>query len=409
MRPAPRAGVVAGIRFAAIGPESDREASMASTGRSSQGSGAGSRAGSGGARGTSGARGASGAAGASGASGARGSQAGGRGASARDASLNASATASGGPGGINIGGSAGVSGGPGGVSGSAGISGSAGSAGSAGSTGMRRGGAAGTGVGTGPGAAGAQSQGQGIGGQSGASRMDSEREVPIGREGQQQSRAAGRGQTSAQGSAQPGAQGGAQGYGTPFAFMRRFGEEMDRLFSDFGFGPPGIESQLSLLGWPGSSGRSSLSLNANVPRSGASGGSEGRSEVAGSGSGAVSRPRSSNALASRSSWMPQVEVLQRGNDLVLRADLPGLRREDVHVEIEDDVLTISGERRYESESEEEGLYHSERSYGRFSRSIPLPPGTEGEACEARFTDGVLEVRVPLPQEQQPRGRRIEIR
>jgi HSP20 family protein len=240
--------------------------------------------------------------------------------------------------------------------------------------------------------------------------MDADREVPIGRERQAQSRVSARGQSSPQSSSQSGTQGsaqaGAQGYGTPFAFMRRFGEEMDRLFTDFGFGPAGIESQLSLLGWPGSSGRSSLSLNANVPRG--SGASEGRSAAAGSASNAMSRPRSAGALASRGGWMPQVEVLQRGNDLVLRADLPGLRREDVHVEIDDGVLTISGERRYESESEEEGLYHSERSYGHFSRSIPLPPGTDAEACQARFTDGVLEVTVPLPQEQS-RARRIEIR
>jgi HSP20 family molecular chaperone IbpA len=187
--------------------------------------------------------------------------------------------------------------------------------------------------------------------------------------------------------------------------MRRFGEEMDRLFSDFGFGPPGFESQLSLLGWPGSSGRSSISLNANVPRSSQS---ENRGEATGSGSARVSRPSSSNPYAMRSSWAPQVEVLQRGNNLVLRADLPGLRREDVHLEVDDGMLTISGERRYESESDEEGLYHSERSYGRFSRSIPLPPGTDGEAVEARFTDGVLEVTLPLPQEQS-RARRIDIR
>jgi HSP20 family protein len=187
--------------------------------------------------------------------------------------------------------------------------------------------------------------------------------------------------------------------------MRRFGEEMDRLFSDFGFAPPGIESQLSLLGWPGSGGRSSLSLNANLPRGSAS---EGRSGSADSGSTAMSRPSSSGAYASRSSWMPQVEVLQRGNDLVVRADLPGLRREDVHVEIDDGMLTVSGERRYQSEGDEEGVYHSERSYGRFSRTIPLPPGTDEEAVQARFTDGVLEVTLPLPQEQS-RARRIDVR
>ena len=106
--------------------------------------------------------------------------------------------------------------------------------------------------------------------------------------------------------------------------------------------------------------------------------------------------------------MPQVEVLQRGNDLVVRADLPGLRREDVHVHLEDGLLTVSGERRFESTEEEDGVYHSERSYGRFSRSIPLPDGVDADACQAKFTDGVLEVRVPLPV-QQSRSRRIEVR
>lgn len=360
---------------------------MASTGRSSQGSGVGSRGGSGTARSAS--------PGSTGST-ARGSQAGGRGASARDASVGAGASGSADSGGIAIGGSAGMSGGSSGVSGSAGLSGSAGS--SRGAT------SAGGAAGSGP------SSRQDSGGQSSARGTDAERQVPIGREGQQ-SRSAGRSQgassSASQSNAQGGMQAGAQAYGTPFAFMRRFGEEMDRLFSDFGFVPPGIESELTLLGWPGSGGRSSVSMNANMPRSGG-GAVEGRGQVSGAGGSAVSRPRSSGGLTSRSSWMPQVEVLQRGKDLVLRADLPGLRREDVHVEIDDDVLTISGERRYESESEEEGLYHSERSYGRFSRSIPLPPGTDSDACQARFTDGVLEVTVPLAQEQS-RARRIEVR
>ena len=343
---------------------------MAGTGRSSQGSGAGSRAGSGSARAGSSASAANAARGSRGES-----QAGARGASAREASSGASVSGSGGAGGIEIGGSASLSGGSARVSGSGGL--------------------------------GASPSRQDIGAQSSASGMDAERQVPIGREGQQQSRGSARSPSASQSSPQGSMQASGQAYGTPFAFMRRFGEEMDRLFSDFGFGPPGIESQLSLLGWPGSSGRSSLSLNANAPRSGGSG-VEGRNQAAGASGSAMSRPRSSGAVGSRSSWMPQVEVLQRGSDLVLRADLPGLRREDVHVEIDDDLLTISGERRYESESEEEGLYHSERSYGRFSRSIPLPPGTDEEACQARFTDGVLEVTVPLPQERS-RARRIEIR
>jgi len=236
-----------------------------------------------------------------------------------------------------------------------------------------------------------------------ASRADQEREVPIGRESQAQPRSNPRGSSGAAERGTAGAH-----YGTPFSFMRRFGEEMDRLFEDFGFVPPGLESELTLLGFPTPFGRSSVAVNAN-PRQVSSG-----SSSAAPRSGAVSRSPSSATASSASlanrgtSWMPQVEVLQRGNDLVVRADLPGLRREDVHVHLDDGLLTVSGERRYESAEEEDGVYHSERSYGRFSRSIPLPEGVDADACEAKFNDGVLEVRVPIPA-QESRSRRIEVR
>lgn len=107
-------------------------------------------------------------------------------------------------------------------------------------------------------------------------------------------------------------------------------------------------------------------------------------------------------------WMPQIEAYQRGDELVVRADLPGLKREDVTVEITDDAVVIQGERRDEFESEREGYYRSERSYGSFYRAVPLPAGAITEDAKATFKDGVLEVTMPAPPAT-TRGRQIDIR
>jgi HSP20 family protein len=107
----------------------------------------------------------------------------------------------------------------------------------------------------------------------------------------------------------------------------------------------------------------------------------------------------------RSPWSPEIEVFERGGQLVIRADLPGLNRDDVKVNVTDDSLIIQGERRQEFEENEEGYYRSERSYGSFYRSIPLPEGINEEEVKANFRDGVLEITMPVPQQ---RGRRIEI-
>lgn len=158
---------------------------------------------------------------------------------------------------------------------------------------------------------------------------------------------------------------GAFGASSPFSFMRRFTEDMDRLFGDFGLGG-------DLLPWGGSS-------------------LEERGALSGRG------------------WVPQLEVFQDGDSLVVRADLPGVKKEDVSIEIEDDVLTISGERCEESRDEREGFFRSERSYGRFERAIRLPEGTDPETCDARYENGVLELRIKTPEEAQRRARRIPIR
>jgi HSP20 family protein len=150
----------------------------------------------------------------------------------------------------------------------------------------------------------------------------------------------------------------------PTGPARMFNEltaEMDRLFDSFGLG----------LGWP--------------------------------------RPRATDWLRSRQSvWIPELEIFQRNNDLVIRADLPGLAKDDVRVDVTDDSVTIQGERRSEHEEDREGLYRSERSYGNFYRVLALPEGAMSDQAKATFKDGVLEITMPAPPESVKRGRRLEI-
>jgi HSP20 family protein len=144
----------------------------------------------------------------------------------------------------------------------------------------------------------------------------------------------------------------------PLGTLQRLSNEMDRLFGDLGFGRQ--------------SPSSSLSRAAEL-------------------------------------WAPQIDVFQRNNELVVKADLPGLKKEDVKVDVTDDAVTIQGERRAEHEEEREGVYRSERSYGSFYRVIPLPEAAMPEQAKATFNNGVLEITMPAPPEQVTRGRRLEIK
>lgn len=158
----------------------------------------------------------------------------------------------------------------------------------------------------------------------------------------------------------------APGTATPFTFMRRFSEEMDRLFEDFGFGrglvAPTFESSLDRLG--------ALGVEA---------------------------------------WSPQVEVFERDNKLIVRADLPGMTREDINVDIEDGALIIRGERQNEREENDAGYYRSERSYGSVYRRIPLPQGVSAKDATADFRNGVLEIKMPVLQRADQQRRQLEIR
>jgi HSP20 family protein len=153
--------------------------------------------------------------------------------------------------------------------------------------------------------------------------------------------------------------------GSPFTFMRRFSEEMDRLFGDFGFGrgwlAPGFEGGLDRLGTLGGA-----------------------------------------------SWAPQVEVIERDNRLIVRADLPGMSKDDVQVDIDDNSLVIRGERKTEHEENKEGYYRSERSYGSFYRQIPLPRGVDTEDATAEFRNGVLEVVMPTTNRAREERRQIDV-
>ncbi len=136
---------------------------------------------------------------------------------------------------------------------------------------------------------------------------------------------------------------------SPFAMMRRLTEEMDRAFGN-SFGPWGLYGG---AGWSG-----------------------------------------------ETTWAPPVEVRERNGKLEVTAELPGLNKEDVKIEYNQDSIVIQGEKRREKESEEGGVRRSERIYGRFYRQVPLPEGAEADKAKAEFKNGVLQVQIPITEQKQ---------
>jgi HSP20 family protein len=142
------------------------------------------------------------------------------------------------------------------------------------------------------------------------------------------------------------------GFFSPFSMMRRLSEEMDRAFgSSFG-----------------------------LPR----------------------------AFGEHGMWSPPIEVRERGGNLEVCAELPGMSKDDVKVECTEDAIVIEGEKRHEEKSEEGGYHRSEISYGHFYRSVPLPQGADASKANAEFKDGVLRIQVPVP-EQQRKTRQIPVK
>jgi HSP20 family protein len=152
---------------------------------------------------------------------------------------------------------------------------------------------------------------------------------------------------------------------SPARMIEEFADRMDRLFEEIGFGRARLGPRLGF---------------------------------------GLARPLSTSV----ETWLPDVEMLQRNNDLVIRADLPGLKKEDIKIEITEDAVILQGERARHSEEEKAGIYRCERSYGSFYRRLPLPEGAIGDRAAATFKDGVLEITMPAPPEWTKRGRRVEI-
>ena len=113
-------------------------------------------------------------------------------------------------------------------------------------------------------------------------------------------------------------------------------------------------------------------------------------------------PTTGNGNGGMRRWMPAMDLVETDDHFVLHADLPGLDTADVSIEVEDNVLTVSGERKAEHETTKEGYHRVERAFGSFSRSLTLPDGVDADAVTASFDRGVLEVRIPKPEERKPR-------
>jgi HSP20 family protein len=115
-----------------------------------------------------------------------------------------------------------------------------------------------------------------------------------------------------------------------------------------------------------------------------------------------------NGQVGQRRWLPAMDLAETDDEFVLRADLPGLSEQDVNIELEDNVLTISGQRKSEYEERKEGFHRVERASGTFSRSLTLPEGVDPAGIKAGFDRGVLEVHIPKPEERKPRKVAISV-
>ena len=117
--------------------------------------------------------------------------------------------------------------------------------------------------------------------------------------------------------------------------------------------------------------------------------------------------RSGESGMMRGAWNPSVDIFENKDQIVLEAELPGLKPEDVNISIENNVLTIHGERKFEKKDEEDNFHRVERSYGSFTRSFTLPPTVSSENVDATFDNGIL--RLSLAKREEAKPRRIEIK
>jgi HSP20 family protein len=105
---------------------------------------------------------------------------------------------------------------------------------------------------------------------------------------------------------------------------------------------------------------------------------------------------------SRNVWHPAVDIFEKDGKMVIKAELPGMDKKDISLDIQNGVLTLRGERRYDNEVKEENFYRKEMSHGTFVRSFTLPADVEAERITAEFKDGILTVEVPAPETRKPK-------
>jgi len=101
-------------------------------------------------------------------------------------------------------------------------------------------------------------------------------------------------------------------------------------------------------------------------------------------------------------WNPAVDLYEKNDHFVIKAELPGVDKKDITIDLKDRLLTLSGERSYDNEVNEENYYRRERSYGKFQRSFTLPADVDSDKIKAEFKDGVLQVEVPKPEQKKPK-------
>ena len=109
-----------------------------------------------------------------------------------------------------------------------------------------------------------------------------------------------------------------------------------------------------------------------------------------------------NGNGGATTWLPPVDVTHTDTEIVLSFDLPGLKEDEIAVELDDNVLTVSGQRERKREETKDNLYRFERRFGSFSRSVALPAGVSEDAIQAKYENGVLEIRVPKPEDEKPK-------
>ena len=113
-------------------------------------------------------------------------------------------------------------------------------------------------------------------------------------------------------------------------------------------------------------------------------------------------------LQAESAWSPAVDVYDNKDNLVIKADLPGIKQNEINVSVEDDILTIKGEKKKETEVKEDNFYRLERAYGSFERSFTLPTNVDASKIKAAYKDGVLELTLPKKEETKPKQIKVDI-